>query len=198
MGKIKKAFKNFGNGVKHIVFYDDDEEVEEPEVRKHPVAPDIPFKDIDLSKETLKPEPLKQPAPAKSDFVTLPNNKPLEKPEVKVEKKETPYKFTQVISPIYGVQSDGQENKPLPPVTKVNNSNYISPLGTILSPMYGPVDDNKNQPLPKAIADLGVPDLLEKGTAELSQEKPEKTYLEPEKKDPEHSENFSMFDDEEQ
>ena len=160
MGKIKKAFKNFGNGVKHIVFYDDDEEVEEPEVRKHPVAPDLPFKDV--------------------------------------EKKETPYKFTQVISPIYGVQSDGQENKPLPPVTKVNNSNYISPLGTILSPMYGPVDDNKNQPLPKAIADLGVPDLLEKGTAELSQEKPEKTYLEPEKKDPEHSENFSMFDDEEQ
>ena len=198
MGKIKKAFKNFGNGIKHIVFYDDDEEIEEPKVHKYPVAPDIPFKDINLSKETLKSEPLKPAAETKSDFVTLPNNKPLEKPEVKVEKKETPYKFTQVISPIYGVQSDEQENQPLPPVSKVNNSSYISPLGTILSPMYGPVDDNKNQPLPKEIADLGVPDLLEKGKAELSQDKPTKTYLEQEKKDPEHTENFSMFDDEEQ
>ena len=155
---MKNALKKF----KDLFFEEEEyEEIVDDGIEEEPVVAVEPvFQDIRLDKEEKEEAVVEEVVeekvePKKSELLTIAPSKDkpkpsqskptVKKPEVtnlNVSKK-TDYEFTQVISPIYGLKSS--ETQAQPAVKKMNPkkvSALKSPIGTVLSPMYGVYEEN--------------------------------------------------------
>ena len=194
---MKNALKKF----KDLFFEEEIIEVVE-ETDDEPVVNEPVFENIRLSNEkeevvekvetSKKSELLTiQPAKDKSKVVAQPKPQ-VKKPEVSsvVNAKKTDYEFTQVISPIYGLKDSQDQSQP---VTKKISPKKVSalksPIGTVLSPMYGVYEENplvQEVEVEPEISDLKVDDFIER------KEEPKKTDAK------NGIVNLSLFDDDEQ
>ena len=202
-----KALKKF----KDLFFIEEDYEVEvevedEPVVEKQPVVEPV-FQDIRLTsakeeevKEVVveveeKVEPKKPElltiAPAKDKPRTAQPKPQVKKPEVTNlnTSKNVDYEFTQVISPIYGLKNSQDQSQPA--VKKMNPkkvSALKSPIGTVLSPMYGVYEENPmvhEVEVEEELLDMKVDDFLDRKETKKVEAKPVSVV------------NLSLFDDEE-
>ena len=202
-----KALKKF----KDLFFIEEDYEVEvevedEPVVEKQPVVEPV-FQDIRLTsakeeevKEVVveveeKVEPKKPElltiAPAKDKPRTAQPKPQVKKPEVTNlnTSKNVDYEFTQVISPIYGLKNGQDQSQPA--VKKMNPkkvSALKSPIGTVLSPMYGVYEENPmvhEVEVEEELLDMKVDDFLDRKETKKVEAKPVSVV------------NLSLFDDEE-
>ena len=199
--KVLKKFKD-------LFFIEEDYEVEieveDQPVVKQPVVEPV-FQDIRLTTKTEevkaveevveeKEEPKKTElltiAPAKDKPKTTQPKPQVKKPEVTNlnTSKNVDYEFTQVISPIYGLKNSQDQSQPV--VKKMNPkkvSALKSPIGTVLSPMYGVYEENPmvhEVEVDEELLDMKVDDFLDRKEVKKT-EKPTSVV------------NLSLFDDEE-
>ena len=200
---MKNALKKF----KDLFFEEEEyEEIVDDGIEEEPVVAVEPvFQDIRLDKEEKEEAVVEEVVeekvePKKSELLTIAPSKDkpkpsqskptVKKPEVtnlNVSKK-TDYEFTQVISPIYGLKSTQDQTQPV--VKKMNPkkvSALKSPIGTVLSPMYGVYEENPmvhEVEVEPELVDMKVDDFLDKKETK----KPETKTV--------NVVNLSLFDDE--
>ena len=200
---MKNALKKF----KDLFFEEEEyEEIVDDGIEEEPVVAVEPvFQDIRLDKEEKEEAVVEEVVeekvePKKSELLTIAPSKDkpkpsqskptVKKPEVtnlNVSKK-TDYEFTQVISPIYGLKSTQDQSQPV--VKKMNPkkvSALKSPIGTVLSPMYGVYEENPmvhEVEVEPELVDMKVDDFLDKKETK----KPETKTV--------NVVNLSLFDDE--
>lgn len=201
---MKNALKKF----KDLFFEEEEyEEIVDDGIEEEPVVAVEPvFQDIRLDKEEKEEKPVVEEVdeekvePKKSELLTIAPSKDkpkpsqskptVKKPEVtnlNVSKKAD-YEFTQVISPIYGLKSTQDQTQPV--VKKMNPkkvSALKSPIGTVLSPMYGVYEENPmvhEVEVEPELVDMKVDDFLDKKETK----KPETKTV--------NVVNLSLFDDE--
>jgi hypothetical protein len=201
---MKNALKKF----KDLFFEEEEyEEIVDDGIEEEPVVAVEPvFQDIRLDKEEKEEEPVVEEVveekvePKKSELLTIAPSKDKPKPsqsKTTVKKpevtnlnvsKKTDYEFTQVISPIYGLKSTQDQTQPV--VKKMNPkkvSALKSPIGTVLSPMYGVYEENPmvhEVEVEPELVDMKVDDFLDKKETK----KPETKTV--------NVVNLSLFDDE--
>ena len=132
-----------------------EEVVEEVKTTVEPVFQDIRLSNEEKEEEVVEEKVEEKVEPKKSELLTIAPSKDKPKPsqtKPQVKKpevtnlnvsKKADYEFTQVISPIYGLKSS--ETQAQPAVKKMNPkkvSALKSPIGTVLSPMYGVYEEN--------------------------------------------------------
>lgn len=135
---------------------------------------------------TLEP---KKPAKPKT---APPASKPAGQDRAEARPKAE-YAFADIISPIYGKKDSGEEKEAEKPPVYPRTTSEKSPLGTVLSPMYGPLDPSRREAVPREVAEMTIDDLLE---SDVQPEEP--AAQKPQEKKLEETENLSLFDDEEQ
>ena len=201
---MKNALKKF----KDLFFEEEEyEEIVDDGIEEEPVVAVEPvFQDIRLDKEEKEEQPIVEEVveekvePKKSELLTIAPSKDKPKPSQSkptVKKpevtnlnavKKPDYEFTQVISPIYGLKSTQDQSQPV--VKKMNPkkvSALKSPIGTVLSPMYGVYEENPmvhEVEVEPELVDMKVDDFLDKKETK----KPEPKTV--------NVVNLSLFDDE--
>ncbi|MDD6468182.1 MAG: hypothetical protein PUF50_08395 [Erysipelotrichaceae bacterium] len=196
---MKKAWKGFMN----LIFEEEiiEEVIEEEEPKNETV--EASFQDIRLNpvEKVETPEvPQVEEAPKKSDLLTI--HPVREKPKAPAKKLDLQspvsnnkinYEFTRVISPIYGLKDDAEAQKPAVKLTTPKKvSGLKSPIGTVLSPMYGTFEEN---PL---VNEVEVePEVKNMSLDDFIVEEPQET-VELDNKNLNGAVNLSLFDDEEQ
>ena len=147
-----------------------------------------------------------------NEFVTFHSNKPKPTSEPTISNNTNAsyrsdvtsnYVFTQVISPIFGDTSKTQSKETTEQPVSLNplpNVENTSPLGTVLSPLNGALEDQKNEHIPEKISSLTIDDMINDDFfVDLDQE--EEPDISPINELPRRygdTENLSLFDDEEQ
>ena len=146
--------------------------------------------EVEEKVEPKKPE-LLTIAPAKDKPKSSQAKPQVKKPEVTNLNtgKNMDYEFTQVISPIYGLKNNQDHSQPV--VKKMNPkkvSALKSPIGTVLSPMYGVYEENPmvhEVEVEEELLDMKVDDFLDRKENKKPVAKPVSVV------------NLSLFDDEE-
>lgn len=197
---MKKAWKGFMN----LIF--EEEIIEEVvETVDEPVNEPVEssFQDIRLNtveKEVEPVETVKEEAPKKSDLLTIhPVREKTKAPAKKLDlqspvtNNKSTYEFTRVISPIYGLKEGSDTQKPAAKITTPKKvSGLKSPIGTVLSPMYGSFEENpmvNEVEVEEDVKNLKVEDFIHEPNAQETQigDKNVSGVV-----------NLSLFDDEEQ
>ena len=199
--------KNALSNLKKIFFIEEEyEEVIEEEVIEEVAKPVMEpvFQDIRLTQEKVE-EPVKEEVvevveePKKSELLTIspskdkprtPSKPQVKKPEVTNlnTNKKPDYEFTQVISPIYGLKSTQDQAQPtVKKVSPKKVSALKSPIGTVLSPMYGVYEENpmvQEVEVEPELVDMKVDDFISR-KGETKKAEPRTGVV-----------NLSLFDDE--